>query len=267
MFFILSKIIWWLLSPLTLILLALAFGLFLSRIQKSQKFGKKLVKTGVFAFIILSILPIGYNIQVFLETDSPQAQISQLDIDEYEGVIVLGGCMDASLSRLYDQPHINGSCERLIQGLSIHNKHPQLKFVYTGGSGSVTNQKDKGATAAKQLVDSLGINSKDIIFEDQSRNTYENMKFSTQYKQTDKKWILITSASHMPRSSRVFCEGGWDITPYPTDYNTTGNFTFALESPLYNFNRLNTALKEIVGIIAYGVTGKLSMNACTEALI
>ena len=107
-----------------------------------------------------------------------------------------------------------------------------------------------------------------FIFERNARNTYENMMFSKKYREdvSRKPWLLVTSASHMPRAARIFCRGGWTIVPYPVDYKTEGKYQLRIASASSNFEYLHRTIKELVGIIAYGVTGKLSMNACNELL-
>ena len=268
MFFTLSKIIWFLISPLSFLWLALGIGGVLAQFKKTKRVGKRLLKTSLILFIALGILPIGYNLQVLFEHESPQIHIDSIKEGDIGGIIILGGCMDAKLTDTYNMPTINGSCERIIEGVKLHNAFPTLPIIYTGGSGSISNQKYKGAVAAKHLMADMGIDTQEIIFEQQSRNTYENMTLSKALapNHTQKPWLLVTSALHMPRASRVFCEGGWPIIPYPVDFNTGNNLELKLANPSYNYYYLDRVIKETLGIIAYGVTNKLSMNACAKII-
>ena len=86
------------------------------------------------------------------------------------------------------------------------------------------------------------------------------MLFSTElvHPKAGDKWLLITSAFHLPRSVGVFEKGGWDVIPYPAGYLEDGQyFVFRNLDVLGNFYKLQVAMKEIVGIIAYSFTGKL----------
>jgi len=264
MFFTLSKIIWFIISPLSFIWLLIGAGLVLSRFNKTKSFGKYALTTGTILFVTLGFFPIGYNLQSYLEHEATQIHADNINPQDYAGIVILGGCMDAHLSHIYNTAIINGSCERILDGIKLHKKFPELPMIYSGGSGSVHNQSQKGADAAKRLMQDMGVNTQNIRFERASKNTYENMLLSKNMTKKDnqKPWLLITSALHMPRASRVFCHGGWNIQPYPVDYNTRKERVWNTISPLHNFQYLTQATKEIVGIVAYGVTGKLSMNAC-----
>ncbi len=54
--------------------------------------------------------------------------------------------------------------------------------------------------------------------------------------------------------------------PYPVDYKTEGEYKFKLSSPLYNYTLLKSTTKELLGILAYGITRKLSLKACERVL-
>jgi uncharacterized SAM-binding protein YcdF (DUF218 family) len=205
---------------------------------------------------------------VFLERQTSQINAKDLNISDIGGIIVLGGCMDAGLTDLYGTPQFNGSCERIVEGIRLHNVFPDVPFMYTGGSGAITNQAYKGADAAKDLLMALGEDTHSIIFERKSRNTYENMLYSRKMLETSpiKPWLLGTSSYHMPRAMNVFCHGKWPVIPYPTDFKTNREYGFRFIHPLSNINSLTDAMKEVVGIMAYGRTGKLSLNACDTLL-
>ncbi len=266
MFFILSKAVWAVFSPLNFILLLFLLGMFLFFFNKMRNFASLLTKISVILFVVLSIVPVGYNLQVLFDKQYPPAKLSEQK--DYAGIIILGGCIHSKSSSIYGIPNINGSCERLLEGIKLHNKFPELPVIYTGGSGSVFNQEFKEADIAKQLMSDLGVDTNNVMFERDSRNTYENMSFSKRMAGdlVSNPWILITSASHMYRAERVFCHGGWNVLPFPVDYNTHSEYDFSFRSPLSNFEYLNRVSKELLGIVAYGVSGKLSMNSYAKTL-
>lgn len=268
MFFIASKIIWFLISPLSFIVLLLCIGGCLRLFKKGKVVGRFLITASFILLIICSLVPIGYNAFVFLERQTSQINAKDLNVSDIGGIIVLGGCMDAGLTDLYGTPQFNGSCERLVEGIRLHNAFPDVPFIYTGGSGAVTNQAYKGADAAKDLLVALGEDTHSIMFERESRNTYENMLYSRKMLEISpvKPWLLVTSSYHMPRAMNVFCHGKWPVIPYPTDFKTNKEYGFRFLHPLSNINSLADAMKEVVGIMAYGRTGKLSLNACDTLL-
>ena len=100
----------------------------------------------------------------------------------------------------------------------------------------------------------LGLDVSRVTFERESRNTAENARYSRELvkPQSGETWILITSANHMPRAVGCFQRVGWNVLPYPVDYQTSGAAGFRLG---FNFgarlNNLNRATHEWIGLIAY----------------
>ena len=62
-----------------------------------------------------------------------------------------------------------------------------------------------------------------IIFENTSRNTYENILFSKDIVNPTKNenWLLITSAFHMKRAILVGKRHEWNFIPYAVDFKTS----------------------------------------------
>ena len=95
----------------------------------------------------------------------------------------------------------------------------------------VSNQNYKAADVAKRLFKEQGLDTSRIIFERESRNTWENAVFTKNLvkPKVGEKWVLITTAWHMPRSMGVFCKLEWDVIPYPVDYQTKPGHLFAVD--------------------------------------
>jgi len=134
--------------------------------------------------------------------------------------------------------------------------------VFSGGSGRLKNtilgQPNIPSVAVDFFV-SLGIDPDRITWEDQSRNTAENARFSNEFAvpASGEAWALVTSAFHMGRALASFEAAGWgEITPHPVDYRT-GRFIDGIGWKLAgNLEVLNIAIKEWVGRLAYRVTGR-----------
>jgi uncharacterized SAM-binding protein YcdF (DUF218 family) len=112
------------------------------------------------------------------------------------------------------------------------------------------------------FFDRMGIPSNRIEYEGASRNTEENavlsLKIAGSSAQT-KRWVLITSAMHMPRAIGTFRKVGWNVIAFPVDYRTDGNFKIGpVFSPISGFDALNAVTREWMGLIAYRILGRSS---------
>ena len=125
-------------------------------------------------------------------------------------------------------------------------------------AGGLFNTHLKEADVAETLYRDLGIDPDRVIFERDSRNTYENAKFSKllMLPNADERWWLITSAYHMPRSVGVFCRVGWSVTPYPVDHfyhSLTWKPAWAFADHLWELEKITY---EWFGLVIYRLTGK-----------
>ena len=145
-------------------------------------------------------------------------------LDGYAGIVLLGGALaDSRLWETHKQVALNDQAERMTAAVWLMRTHPHLKLLFTGGIASVPPRGLTEAVRAKQFFDEMGVDAARVLYEDQSRNTAENASFSAKVPGVDlrQRWLLLTSANHMPRSMGVFLKAGWNVTPYPVDYRTT----------------------------------------------
>ena len=115
------------------------------------------------------------------------------------------------------------------------------------------------AADARATFLQIGFDPARVIFEDQSRNTQENVAFSRALAQPQpgESWLLITSARSMPRAVGVFRRAGWPVIGYPVDYGTPGKTGFVLDFDLTpGVNRVEGALHEWIGLFAYRILGR-----------
>ena len=139
--------------------------------------------------------------------------------------------------------------------------YPEARALFTGGSGTLFNQQYKEADIIDEFFAGLGYSGEKLLFENESRNTYENALFGKKLIQPKfgENWILITSAFHMPRSMGSFCRQGWPLIPYPVDHGSQkGNLLRVDFDFRGNLSGLSTAIHEWVGLLAYYLTDKTS---------
>ena len=258
LFFLISKIVWLLLSPDSLLLILILLTLVLLYIGKNKQ--AKIVLTTISGIlIILSFFSIGEWLLYPLETRFPTNPRLPQQID---GIIVLSGAENSLLSSVWDQVELNAASERDLTFLSLAKKYPTAKLIFTGGTGSLINQEYKAADVAKKLFEQQGFDTTRILFERESRNTYENVVYSKNLVKSIKNenWILITTSWHMPRSVGIFCKAGWPVIPYPVDHQTNKDNLFRINFNLIdNLQILKTAIKEGLGLFAYYLSGKTDL--------
>lgn len=257
MFFYLSKILWWVVEPgnvLFLLIVCAAIALFLKRIKTAQV----LCGCAVLFYFVVGALPTGIYLKTVLENRFPVPQDLPAQVS---GIIVLGGAIDVYTTDQRGRLSLNGNVERLLSLRDLGRHYPSVPVIFTGGSGLIGNADLSEAKMIRPLLEDLVPNPERLLFEGQSRNTYENGVYTKAMlpKGGVGPWILVTSARHMPRSVGVFRQQGVSVLPYPVDYRTgqEAHFStfFNVQAGMGFFRR---ALHEWLGLLAYYLTGKTS---------
>ncbi|WP_412507454.1 YdcF family protein [Roseovarius sp. SYSU LYC5161] len=251
-FFILSKLVGLALQVETWLAIGMALsllGVMLARPRLARRSGGVTLAV----LLIVGLFPAGEVLLRPLEAAfPPRAAPAQID-----GIVVLGGVEDQRATAAWDQPQLNAAAERLTAAAALAIAHPDARLVFAGGSGRLRDTvvgRPPIPSVAVDFFSSLGIDRNRIRWDDQSRNTAENAKFSYDIAAPapGETWVLVTSAFHMGRALSSFEAAGWGkITPYPVDYRT-GRFSAGIGWDLAgNLEVLNMAIKEWVGRFAY----------------
>lgn len=256
-FFLASKIIWAFISPDSLIVI-LGVSAWIASLLKWPRISRSLLASCALFLVLIGFFPVGEWLIAPLENRFTTNVALPSEVD---GIVVLGGAISPRMSNIWQQTEVGGGAERLTNFLYLARLYPNAQLVFTGGSGSVTEQEFKEAEMAQILFDQLGLAERAIIYESESRNTAENARNSKQLvtPEADKNWLLITSAFHMPRSIGVFCQEQWPMQAYPVDhYSQKGNLLRLDFSFSTNLAVLRTAIREWIGLVAYRISGKSS---------
>jgi len=253
MFFFLSKIFWGIFAPLTFISLLICGGFLTQRFR----LGRYSLTAGVLLLIICGFLPLGHNILVYQERQYPVITSYPPKVD---GIIILGGSIDFKKSFAWGQGQLNEHAARITEMVALAKRYPKAKLVFSGGNGNIEESLSSESIELNKSLKNMGFDTSRIIYEGNSRNTYENMIFSKEMIRPKKGevWLLVTSAFHMKRSEAIFQSNGWPVIAYPAGYLTRGQYKFIPNfEVLENMFKLQIATKEMIGIIAYTLTGKI----------
>ena len=235
-------------------MLTLVVGTALLWTRRWQFIGRRLVGLVVLFLLILTVAPFDALLIAPLEDRFPQVKELPADVS---GLITLGGAVNQFSTKARGSISLTGDAERLTEFIALARRYPDLKLLYTGGSASITEPFVKETLVARQLFDALGVSPGRVIYEDQSRNTHENAVYTRRLiaPLPGEKWVLITSAFHMPRSVGAFRKVGMDVIPYPVSYMTyEGDYRF-WRSPFSALRDLSIGTHEWVGLIAYRLLG------------
>ncbi len=146
------------------------------------------------------------------------------------------------------QPHssllTNPALKRVVEGVIIHNKQPSTKLIFTGYEGSTTLSNAK---ANAQVAIELGVNPKDIITSGKPKDTKEEALFCKTVVK-DKPFVLVTSATHLPRAMEIFHSIGLHPIPAPCDFKRKHS-TYTYLPNLESLNNSQTAIHEYLGLI------------------
>ncbi len=175
------------------------------------------------------------------------------------GVIVLGGASAAGyLAQAHPQPQLESAAERMIASAALVRQNPQWPLLFTGGEGQLWATGPSEAERARAAFAQLGVAPHALRLEDASRNTYENAVFSARLPgiEPQRRWLLVTSAWHMPRAMASFRAAGWNVTAYPVDHRSAPEVPWAEYDWIQGLALWQLALREYVGLLAYRLLGR-----------
>jgi uncharacterized SAM-binding protein YcdF (DUF218 family) len=256
-FFVLSKTIGIMLLPVNFLIGLGLLGTILLATRLAS-LGRKLMIASLMLLSVCGFSPLGSLLLYPLEQRLPPWDAARGAPD---GIIVLGGSIDADLSVSHGSPVVHSAPDRIIAAAALARAYPNARIVFSGGSANLISTDAKEADYAAMVFESLGVAKSRLIMERGSRNTQENAEFSKALvapKQSER-WLLVTSAYHMPRSVGLFRKAGFAVEPYPVDWRV-GMSSDALgftNAAIDGLLRTDVAVREWMGLIAYRVTGRI----------
>jgi uncharacterized SAM-binding protein YcdF (DUF218 family) len=165
---------------------------------------------------------------------------------EPHGIVILGG----------------GGEERIASAIELARKYPKAQIVFSGGSGRLFSRAPTEAGLAKRRFELSGVPAGRLITEDRSRNTAENARFTKAAigPKPGERWLLVTSAYHMPRAMGTFRGAGFPVEAYPVEWRAGSRMDAAhpYRMALDGLKRTDTAVHEWIGLFVYWLTGRSS---------
>ncbi|MGB7336737.1 MAG: YdcF family protein [Salaquimonas sp.] len=255
--FIISKLIGFVIHPIntTLILIFLAAVLWKVGWKRSGNFA---LTVGTLYLAIVVYTPLSSWLILPLEQRFERPTLPS----KIDGIIVLGGGIEANVSLGRNIVEHKDASDRLYEAILLARQFPEAKIIYTGGSGKILGEKTNSSDFAKIIFLRAGLDPSRITLDPLAKNTYENALNSKSLMKPalNENWILVTSAFHMPRSMGLFRALDWEVIPWPVDYYTAGpeaRSDFS-DDEISNLVKVRLTLKEWVGMASYYFMGKSS---------
>lgn len=224
MLFALKKIIGSLLLPLPLLLSMMAMALLLLWFSRWQKTGKIILSAACFLLALLSLQPVADSLLVRTENHYP-AWKNQQKVDY---IVVLGGGYTWNAEWAVSANMVGNSLPRLTEGIRLWRENPGTKMIFTGAAAQ--NNPVSSAEVTARVAESLGVPRTEMITLDKPRDTQQEAREVSKVV-GDRPFLLVTSASHLPRAMIFFQQQG--LHPYPAPANQ-----LAITSPLNLWERL-----------------------------
>lgn len=261
MFFYLAKAVWFLLQPSTLIALLIGYGAILIWTGWAR-WGRRFVTIGAVLLLVAGLSPLGNALILPLEDRFPRADLDAPPPPA--GFVILGGAEDRLVGTARKAVALNEAGERLVEAAILSRRFPEAKIAFSGGDAGVIYQTGNEAEGAESLLTALGVPRDRLVLEAKSRDTYENAVFLKEElaKQGElgpgKRWMLVTSAYHMPRAIGAFHAAGFDVEAWPVDYRTRGSadLTRPFDKVSEGLRRVDVATREWAGLLAYWLRGR-----------
>ena len=242
-FFTASKFFGAIIAPGNFIILALLIGLALS-ITRYRRIGRWITSVSAALIFVLLVFPLGGWAMAPLENRFPRPPLP----DHVDGILVLSGGESPDLFALRGTAATIFSEGRLVEALDLARRLPQARIVFSGMEADV----------ARAAFVQMGAPMDRFTFENRARNTFENLLFSKNLvgPKPEETWLLVTHAVSIPRAMGIARQVGWNVLPWPVDYQTGPQgyqLSFAFAD---NVRSLEIAAHEWIGLVVYRLTGR-----------
>jgi uncharacterized SAM-binding protein YcdF (DUF218 family) len=189
-----------------------------------------------------------------MKLEEPYYPISVQNIKKHDFVVVLSGMIHQVGNKNFKK-YEWGDPDRFFAGIELIKNKKASNLIFTAGQLPWTeNWKPEGYILKDKAVN-MGIPEENIFVTDKVKNTYEESVAVLKLIPKNTSIILVTSAFHMKRSKYLFEKQGFNITPFPVDFNiSSSNFTFLdLIPSVSSLQKTSTFIRENIGRLYYKI--------------
>jgi uncharacterized SAM-binding protein YcdF (DUF218 family) len=256
MFFTLSKVFGFFAAPSNFLISIGVLGLVLL-CTRFTRLASWLIVTSLVLLVIAGLSPLGNALILPLEDRFPPWNPSHGAPD---GIVVLGGAISPGVSEARNAIALDEAAERITATAELARRYPDARIIFSGGSGALLEREGPEAPFAVRQLMALGVAHDRITAEEQSRNTLENAAYARLLAnpKPGERWLLVTSAYHMPRAIAAFRAEDFAVDAYPVDWRTrgAGDLQRGFSTLSEGLRRTDAATREWVGLVIYRLTGR-----------
>jgi uncharacterized SAM-binding protein YcdF (DUF218 family) len=226
------------------------------RTRLVRRVGVRILGIGVIGFAAVFLLPVDYWLLRPLEDRFPPVTLTHID-----GVVVLGGAVSETVSADRGTPSLNRDADRLVAFAALARAWPDARMVFAGGPSVASGHgRLTEAEASRQILEQLGVPSGRVLYDDKSETTWGNAlnALVLARPKPGETWVLVTSASHMPRAMGAFQAAGWPkMQAWPVAWRTTKAGRRRQPQPMgTKLAAIDLAAHEWAGLADYRLKGR-----------
>jgi len=240
--------------PLSLGVLCIVIGAV--AVMSKPKSGRVLILMGVIILTVFSLPIVANQLIHSLESKYPTRQV-----ENYPGadaiVLLGGGVSPATPVTIY--PQLSVSADRLLVTKRLYDAGKAPIILVSGGTADTDSNVESEAAQTSLILQSWGVEVDDIVTEELSTNTHQNMQETIKLLEdaSSKRILLVTSAMHMPRAMAIFNTSGLEVIPVPANRLINQSTTRIKNRWIPNAISLggsSRALREHLGLLYFKLT-------------
>ncbi len=241
-----KKFITFFVEPYGIVFTLFALGLYLLFKRKESLAKLSLSLSFIFLFLF-SYPPVSNYLITNLETLYPKYDYSQ----NVRYIHVLGNGHNVDPDQPLSSRISNAGVKRDLEGILIHLNTKNSKLIFTGYQG---NTNIANAKINADFAMALGIKKENIIIGSKPNDTRQEAIFAKTIVGSEP-FILVTSATHMPRAMMIFNSVGLNPIPAPTSFYKSEFDGYFKPPSVGDFYKSQIAVHEYIGILWSGIRG------------
>jgi uncharacterized SAM-binding protein YcdF (DUF218 family) len=250
-FLVLSKVLDWLLAPLSWALLLLVGAVLLRR---RPRLAWALAALAAAVLVVFSAEPVTNRLDRLVERGAVSTYRPEI---VYDAVVVLGGMVDTAATRASGELELDARVERLLRAWELVRAGKARAVLVSGGTLDPQRGDVPEADRLAAKLVAWGLPTSQIVVEGSSRNTRENAIESSRIAAA-RGWhtlLLVTSAAHVPRALGCFRAVGLEPDTLPVDHRAGDGQGESWLPRASALARSTDALRELAGRLVYRIAG------------